>query len=170
MNNSVNRTWATEEQIHSHMPLQECPGYRCALCSSVCRSKNSLHSHMSRKHRGIPMKSVPLVPATEQKVPETTKMSGPDTHGKSHSVGTGRRSLSAKEKRVRHTTTPLPSTPATDLTMPRLYYCPYCDTVVPNAANLKEHLNKRHALSSLRESNSNDAMCKLNTIWESSYN
>ena len=38
------------------------PGYRCALCGSVCRSRNSLNSHMSRSHRGIKSKDVPMNP------------------------------------------------------------------------------------------------------------
>ena len=38
------------------------PGYSCALCGSVCRSRNSLNSHMSRSHRGIKSKDVPMNP------------------------------------------------------------------------------------------------------------
>ena len=38
------------------------PGYSCALCGSVCRSRNSLNSHMSRSHRGIKSKEVPMNP------------------------------------------------------------------------------------------------------------
>lgn len=39
-----------------------CPGYRCVLCGTVAKSRNSLHSHMSRQHRGISTKDLPVVP------------------------------------------------------------------------------------------------------------
>ena len=42
--------------------LQVCPGYRCVLCGTVAKSRNSLHSHMSRQHRGISTKDLPVVP------------------------------------------------------------------------------------------------------------
>ena len=41
---------------------QVCPGYRCVLCGTVAKSRNSLHSHMSRQHRGISTKDLPVVP------------------------------------------------------------------------------------------------------------
>ena len=39
-----------------------CPGYRCVLCGTVAKSRNSLHSHMSRQHRGISTKDLPVLP------------------------------------------------------------------------------------------------------------
>ena len=42
--------------------FQVCPGYRCVLCGTVAKSRNSLHSHMSRQHRGISTKDLPVVP------------------------------------------------------------------------------------------------------------
>ena len=42
--------------------MQVCPGYRCVLCGTVAKSRNSLHSHMSRQHRGISTKDLPVVP------------------------------------------------------------------------------------------------------------
>ena len=50
---------------HIHIPscvFQVCPGYRCVLCGTVAKSRNSLHSHMSRQHRGISTKDLPVVP------------------------------------------------------------------------------------------------------------
>ena len=38
------------------------PGFSCALCGSVLRSRNSWLSHMSRSHRGIKSKDVPMNP------------------------------------------------------------------------------------------------------------
>lgn len=38
-----------------------CPGYRCVLCGTVAKSRNSLHSHMSRQHRGISTKDLPVL-------------------------------------------------------------------------------------------------------------
>ena len=38
------------------------PGFSCALCGSVLRSRNSWLSHMSRSHRGIKTKDVPMNP------------------------------------------------------------------------------------------------------------
>lgn len=39
-----------------------CNGFRCVLCGTVAKSRNSLHSHMSRQHRGISTKDLPLLP------------------------------------------------------------------------------------------------------------
>lgn len=35
--------------------------YRCVLCGTVAKSRNSLHSHMSRQHRGISTKDLPVL-------------------------------------------------------------------------------------------------------------
>ena len=32
------------------------------LCGTVAKSRNSLHSHMSRQHRGISTKDLPVLP------------------------------------------------------------------------------------------------------------
>jgi hypothetical protein len=45
-----------------------CTGYRCVLCGTVAKSRNSLHSHMSRQHRGISTKVGAKVPARHHQV------------------------------------------------------------------------------------------------------
>ena len=154
---------------------------------------------MSRSHRGISLKSLPLVPATEQEIPKNVIMSvnklgsgrvtsmtrslrDPSGHEIQYydpnstlpvneakgKLGSGRKVRRAHVNKYAGSTTKLPPVPATDLSMPRLYYCPYCDTVVPDAADLRNHL-KRCALSSRRESNY--ATCKLYLRWvESGFN
>ena len=128
---------------------------------------------MSRSHRGISLKSLPLVPATEQapqsKRERKVRRAYANKYGgstaKLPSVGSGRGTSMTRSGRdpsgheIQYYD-PNRSLPATELNMPRLYYCPYCDTVVPDAADLRKHL-KRCALSSRRESNSNYATCKL---------
>ncbi|XP_014203275.1 protein abrupt isoform X1 [Copidosoma floridanum] len=47
-----------------------CPGYRCVLCGTVAKSRNSLHSHMSRQHRGISTKDLPVLPMPSPFNPE----------------------------------------------------------------------------------------------------
>ena len=37
-------------------------GYKCAVCGSVAKTRNSLSSHMSIKHRGVSFKNTPLLP------------------------------------------------------------------------------------------------------------
>lgn len=50
--------------LRTHMEDKHtiCPGYRCVLCGTVAKSRNSLHSHMSRQHRGISTKDLPVLP------------------------------------------------------------------------------------------------------------
>ena len=47
-----------------------CNGFRCVLCGTVAKSRNSLHSHMSRQHRGISTKDLPLLPMPAPWSPE----------------------------------------------------------------------------------------------------
>ena len=47
-----------------------CNGFRCVLCGTVAKSRNSLHSHMSRQHRGISTKDLPLLPMPSPWSPE----------------------------------------------------------------------------------------------------
>ncbi|ERL91799.1 hypothetical protein D910_09124 [Dendroctonus ponderosae] len=47
-----------------------CPGYRCVLCGTIAKSRNSLHSHMSRQHRGISTKDLPVLPMPSAFDPE----------------------------------------------------------------------------------------------------
>lgn len=44
--------------------------YRCVLCGTVAKSRNSLHSHMSRQHRGISTKDLPVLPMPSPFDPE----------------------------------------------------------------------------------------------------
>ena len=37
-------------------------GFKCAICGSHAKSRNSLSSHMSIKHRGVSFKNTPLLP------------------------------------------------------------------------------------------------------------
>ena len=37
-------------------------GFKCAICGKHAKSRNSLSSHMSIKHRGVSFKNTPLVP------------------------------------------------------------------------------------------------------------
>lgn len=43
---------------------------RCVLCGTVAKSRNSLHSHMSRQHRGISTKDLPVLPMPSPFDPE----------------------------------------------------------------------------------------------------
>lgn len=47
-----------------------CNGFRCVLCGTVAKSRNSLHSHMSRQHRGVSTKDLPLLPMPSPWDPE----------------------------------------------------------------------------------------------------
>ena len=40
--------------------IYSCFQIRCVLCGTVAKSRNSLHSHMSRQHRGISTKVVQI--------------------------------------------------------------------------------------------------------------
>ena len=58
--------------LRTHMEDKHtiCPGYRCVLCGTVAKSRNSLHSHMSRQHRGISTKDLPVLPMPSPFDPE----------------------------------------------------------------------------------------------------
>ena len=59
-----NHLFRSAHTLRTHMEDKHtiCPGYRCVLCGTVAKSRNSLHSHMSRQHRGISTKDLPVLP------------------------------------------------------------------------------------------------------------
>ena len=63
-NVSKNIFFRSAHTLRTHMEDKHtiCPGYRCVLCGTVAKSRNSLHSHMSRQHRGISTKDLPVLP------------------------------------------------------------------------------------------------------------
>ena len=61
---STGKIYRSAHTLRTHLEDKHtvCPGYRCVLCGTVAKSRNSLHSHMSRQHRGISTKDLPVVP------------------------------------------------------------------------------------------------------------
>lgn len=59
-----NKIYRSAHTLRTHLEDKHtiCPGYRCVLCGTVAKSRNSLHSHMSRQHRGISTKDLPVLP------------------------------------------------------------------------------------------------------------
>jgi len=67
-----NKIYRSAHTLRTHLEDKHtiCPGYRCVLCGTVAKSRNSLHSHMSRQHRGISTKDLPVVPMPSPFDPE----------------------------------------------------------------------------------------------------
>lgn len=67
-----NKIYRSAHTLRTHLEDKHtiCPGYRCVLCGTVAKSRNSLHSHMSRQHRGISTKDLPVLPMPSAFDPE----------------------------------------------------------------------------------------------------